>query len=941
MSANASKGDVLELFEEFFEYYQFHKTSSSFKSESRVFSNVDIKDWRPLNNFVKKNKIIEELRNGDRDELFNSLVNILPDKLMESKDYQRLEFEMNLYIATLSWDSKQALEQQQAMQGFRQYLERKGHFLSQSTDILPYYALPYCPNPKDHPVYQQLFKPVWRNSVVIRLSALVDSVLSPDDICQPRLIKLLTDQNSRRDRILRQLNNELADAEKRASQSQRRFSKLQVDYQTLISVTADLLDALENSLKGIKIDDAAMQRIYSRLVDNQHGHRGLEQIDFNVSNTLALSLRDSLQNFPPPESGRTSKNNWNEKNGVPLFELDYPKIKTDITRIDDRKKCYLLQALRWRLTKSTVQQRENCLTSFVRHDLLDLTTVGAHGDAAQDGGALLSCLHSKHHRVREYMARFINSLASLCRGRAYLAQNSTVVHILIDELLKEHDESITRENLVGALQKMSLRRSMQTIMIKLSVVPWVVSLLENADSLSDYTLEYAVALCMNLCLRTAGKRSCLVISGRILKVLVDLLGSENLDIVPYVNGALYSILALPEIRKVAKNNDLERTLQGFIKPEQPEMNRQFEFIIRRLRSNEPSPVNDSDDDADDDDDEEDTPTLESDLDRQDLPPPDPSDLKSLSGSDAALRDPRLWVGEGLLKHSYAAQPVVRGEANGGVDWCKPLLSRENEGRMSISSTKGTGVLLRPITPGQRPPRGSVSESRPSTGNRSVRSVGRQSAVSGRSSRDNVATLSQSVGDADTDKTPRGSVNLDSDPLRESVRRLPDNRSIPTHREEPESSYPPSGKTKRKVSAFESRPKISRTPENLSPVKNRSFDLNENASPDSTTVSHASARSKRSQPSGRESSSVKTKRTESKDDSGREEGENDGKSGEEEKEEEHDSSDEDIDNGNVDGSKCDAAMNGAEGDEHAEEDSEDEDEDENAEDDENDENTENE
>lgn len=49
----------------------------------------------------------------------------------------------------------------------------------------------------------------------------------------------------------------------------------------------------------------------------------------------------------------------------------------------------------------------------------------------------------------------------------------------------------------------------------------------------------------------SGKRNCLLISKRILKVLVELLSCANLDIVPYVNGALYSILILPEMRKVA------------------------------------------------------------------------------------------------------------------------------------------------------------------------------------------------------------------------------------------------------------------------------------------------------------------------------------------------------------------------------------------------------
>ena len=41
-------------------------------------------------------------------------------------------------------------------------------------------------------------------------------------------------------------------------------------------------------------------------------------------------------------------------------------------------------------------------------------------------------------------------------------------------------------------------------MIEEDVVAWLVAELEDNDALSDYTLEYSVALLMNLCLRSAG-----------------------------------------------------------------------------------------------------------------------------------------------------------------------------------------------------------------------------------------------------------------------------------------------------------------------------------------------------------------------------------------------------------------------------------------------------
>ena len=89
-------------------------------------------------------------------------------------------------------------------------------------------------------------------------------------------------------------------------------------------------------------------------------------------------------------------------------------------------------------------------------------------------------------------------------GRSYLALNSDLMPALMDNLRSEDKDSLTREMILGALQKLSLRRALQSAMIDKGVIEWLVGVLEDNDSLSDYTLEYSVALLMNLCLRTSG-----------------------------------------------------------------------------------------------------------------------------------------------------------------------------------------------------------------------------------------------------------------------------------------------------------------------------------------------------------------------------------------------------------------------------------------------------
>jgi hypothetical protein len=51
-------------------------------------------------------------------------------------------------------------------------------------------------------------------------------------------------------------------------------------------------------------------------------------------------------------------------------------------------------------------------------------------------------------------------------------------------------------------------------MIENGLIEWLVKVLEDNDSLSDYTLEYSVALLMNLCLRTSGMSIVVYVMGK-------------------------------------------------------------------------------------------------------------------------------------------------------------------------------------------------------------------------------------------------------------------------------------------------------------------------------------------------------------------------------------------------------------------------------------------
>lgn len=90
-------------------------------------------------------------------------------------------------------------------------------------------------------------------------------------------------------------------------------------------------------------------------------------------------------------------------------------------------------------------------------------------------------------------------------------------------------------------------------MIQLNMIKWISTVLkQEGDQLSDYSIEYATALLMNLSLRSSGKDKCEEPEIELLKVLNNLVEHDNLQVRTYVNGTLYSIFTRAKLREEAK-----------------------------------------------------------------------------------------------------------------------------------------------------------------------------------------------------------------------------------------------------------------------------------------------------------------------------------------------------------------------------------------------------
>ncbi|CAH6791876.1 Armc9 [Phodopus roborovskii] len=524
----------------YLDFVEFEDTLKTFSKECKVkgkplSKTVGGSIKKDSKSLIIQKDLVAAFDNGDQKLFFDLWEGHVPNSIRDTDSLaQKLEFYLHIHFAiyllkySAGRPDKQELDER--ISYFKTYLETKGAALSQTTEFLPFYALPFVPNPMVHPSFKELFQDSWTPELKLKLEKFLALIFKASNT--PKLLTIYKENGQNSKEMLQQLHQQLVEAERRAMTYLKRYNKIQADYHNLIGVTAELVDSLEATVSGKMITPEYLQSVCVRLFSNQMRQNLAHSVDFTRPGTASTMLRASLV----PEKMKD----------VPLLpSLDYEKLKKDLIWGSDRLKAFLLQALRWRLTTSHPgEQRETVLQAYISNDLLD-----CHSHKQR---SVLQLLHSKSEAVRQYMARLINALASLAEGRLYLAQNTKVLRLLEGRLKEEDKDVITRENVLGALQKFSLRRPLQTAMIRDGLIFWLIDLLKDPDCLSDYTLEYSVALLMNLCLRSAGKNMCAKVAGLVLKVLSDLLGHENHEIQPYVNGALYSILSIPSIREEAR-----------------------------------------------------------------------------------------------------------------------------------------------------------------------------------------------------------------------------------------------------------------------------------------------------------------------------------------------------------------------------------------------------
>lgn len=196
-----------------------------------------------------------------------------------------------------------------------------------------------------------------------------------------------------------------------------------------------------------------------------------------------------------------------------------------------------------------------------------------------------SILDRKSKQVSEQLIALINALASEYIGRSYLIENSQLIKHLIFMMKAEAKETFLRKNCLGILQKLSLRRKPQEILVNSDIIKWAVGILSSEkEALSDYSVEYISALLLNLSLRTMGKEKFEEIKYSALTLLGDLLNHKNGDVKSFVNGTLYSLFFKCSIKKLALEMGFEKKIKDLMEASNDELRTRYKYILDQLTS---------------------------------------------------------------------------------------------------------------------------------------------------------------------------------------------------------------------------------------------------------------------------------------------------------------------------------------------------------------------
>ena len=202
------------------------------------------------------------------------------------------------------------------------------------------------------------------------------------------------------------------------------------------------------------------------------------------------------------------------------------------------------------------------------------------------------------------LMKLMNKLSTLKKGRNYLLlkpNSLSMIEDLYSHLQSEKQDTELRQNILATLQKFTPRLAPINKLIELGIVKWLIDVFTyEMNTLSDSTIEYGLALLLNLSLNKNGRNKFEEDSERTIQILIHYMNRDNnVQIQTSINGALYSLLRKKGLKEAAKKFGIENIIQNSNITD-PVNQRQISYILQELQSENDNNTEDIEENYDED-----------------------------------------------------------------------------------------------------------------------------------------------------------------------------------------------------------------------------------------------------------------------------------------------------------------------------------------------------
>lgn len=266
----AHESELLGLVKEYLDFAEFEDTLKTFLKECKIkgkpLSKSTCGSLRDPKSLKFQRDLLAAFDSGDQKVFFRLWEEHIPRPIRDGDSLaQKLEFYLHIHFAiyllkhSAGRPDKEDLDER--ISYFKTFLETKGAALSQTTEFLPFYALPFVPNPMAHPSFKELFQDSWTPELKLKLEKFLALMFKASNT--PKLLTLYKENGQSNKDVLQQLHQQLVEAERRSMTYLKRYNRIQADYHNLIGVTAELVDSLEATVSGKMVRRSPIVHVFS------------------------------------------------------------------------------------------------------------------------------------------------------------------------------------------------------------------------------------------------------------------------------------------------------------------------------------------------------------------------------------------------------------------------------------------------------------------------------------------------------------------------------------------------------------------------------------------------------------------------------------------------------------------------------------------------------